>query len=158
VGKISVKKVKQLAAAVALVPFIISSSVFAQTPPKKETIEQLVMAVSDAYALGVLGWLDHNKHASVGKVKIIIKHSIAIDKLDTKEFKIFEQAEQWLRSQEYKGRPVRVRKPLLGCQKNLCTYNFEEGLLHGHLYLQKITYGYSNGSPYIETIQLLDGD
>jgi hypothetical protein len=150
--------VKQLAAAVALVPFIISSSVFAQTPPKKETIEQLVMAVSDAYELGVLGWLDRNKHASLGKVKIIIKHSIAIDKLETKEFKTFEQAEQWLRSREYKDRPVRVRRLLLGCQKNLCTYNFEEGLLHGHLYLQKITYGYSNGSPYIATIQLLDGD
>lgn len=156
--KISVKKVKQLATALALVPFIISSSFFAQASPKKKTVEQLAMAVSDAYTWGVLGWLDRNKHDSLGKVKIIIKHSIAIDKSETKEFKSFEQAEQWLRSREDKGRPVRVRRPLLGCQKSLCTYNFEEGLLHGHLYLQKITYGYNNGSPYIATIHLLDGD
>jgi hypothetical protein len=32
------------------------------------------------------------------------------------------------------------------------------GINHNNLYLKRITYGVSNGCPYLKTIYILDGD
>jgi hypothetical protein len=156
------KEMKRLAITVALTLLIISLSAPTQSSSKKETIEQLVKALSDAYTSRALGRLDAGR-PFVGKVKIVIEHSLAPDdakdRFEIKMFKTLEKAEQWLRSRERDEQfPSRQNRPLMQCKKGICTYDFNGGILHNQLYLQKITYGYKNGSPYIKTIYLLDGD
>jgi hypothetical protein len=56
------------------------------------------------------------------------------------------------------GLPARESRSRLNCRKGFCNYNFQAGILHNHLYLQKIAYGYRNSRPYIKTIYLLDGN
>ena len=153
---------KHLAARVALILFVISLSVQAEPLSKKQTIEELVKALSEAYTAKALGRLDAER-PYVGKVKIVIEHSLAEDnaknRFEIKEVKSLANGEQWLRSREgAEGAPFRQIMPLLGCKRGVCNYNFDGGILHNQLYLEKITYGYSNGRPYIKTIYLLDGD
>lgn len=153
---------KRIANIVAVIVFIISISVPAASLSKKETIEQIVSALSEAYTAKALGKLDARRPYA-GKVKIVIEHSLAEDdaqdRFESKVFASLAKGEQWLRSREREeGAPYRETRPLLRCKNGVCTYNFEDGILHNHLYLRKITYGYRAGRPYIKTIYLLDGD
>ena len=151
---------KNLAVTVALILFIIALPVHASSPARKETIEQVVKELSDAYMAKTLGKLDA-EHPYMAKVKIVIEHSLGEgkDQFEVKEFKTLEKGEQWLKSREREdGTPFREVRTLAGCKRGLCTYDFDGGILHNHLYIQKIAYGYRNGSPYIKTIYLLDGD
>jgi hypothetical protein len=152
---------KTLAMAVALILFIVSFQAQAKSPSRQETIEQLVKSLEEAYAAKSLGKLDAGRPFS-GRVKIVIEHSLADDdapdRFEVKQFKTLAQAEQWLRSREIEELPVRETRPLLQCKKGVCSYNFDGGILHKHLYLRKISYGYRNGRPYLKTIFLLDGD
>jgi hypothetical protein len=97
-------------------------------------------------------------------VRIVIENSgadIAVDpnsEYERKVFKTFGEFGRWLKSQETEdGLPFRVTMPLVGCKRGLCTYNFDGGIDHNLLYLQKISYGYRNRRPYIKTIFLLAG-
>lgn len=151
---------KKLTTTVALIIFIFSFSGQAQSPSGKETIEQLVTTLAEAYTSKSLGKLDEGQ-ARAGKVKIVVEHSLGEDgeQYESKVIKTFEQGERWLKSREREeGAPFREARPLLRCRKGVCTFNFDGGILHNHLYLQKLTYGYRNGRPYIKTIYLLDGD
>ncbi len=153
---------KQLVLTIALLLFIFSPSARAQTPSPKQTVEQLAQVVSDAYAAKALGRLDAGR-PYIGKVTIVIEHSLADDdakdRFQRKAFKTLAQGERWLRSRETAdGFPARVGRLPGNCKKGACRYDFGAGLLHNHLYLQKITYGYNHGRPYIKTIFLLDGD
>jgi hypothetical protein len=126
------------------------------------TIEGTVKALAEAYTAKALGRLD-NLSPFLGTVRIIIEHSLADDnardRFETKQFATLERAEQWLRSREHdEGLPARESRPLVQCKGGVCTYDFDGGILHNHLYLQKISYGYRKGRPYIKTIYLLDGD
>jgi cystatin-C len=126
------------------------------------TIEQLAKAVAEAYTAESLGSLDA-EHPFFGRVKISIENSLGEDtdkdRLVTKEFKTFEKVEQWLKSRARGDNgPSRETMLLRGCKKGVCTYDFGGGILHNHLYLQRIAYGYRTGRPYIKTIFLLDGD
>jgi hypothetical protein len=126
------------------------------------TIEALVKALAEAYTAKAIGRLDGERPFS-GKVRIVIEHSLADDnakdRFEIKQFTTLEQAEQWLRSRERdEGLPARESRPLVQCKRGVCAYNFDGGILHNHLYLRKISYGYRNGQPYIKTIYLLDGD
>lgn len=125
------------------------------------TIEQLVKKLEDAYTTKALGQLDAER-PFLGKVKIVIEHSLAgdtdKDRFQIKEFSTLEQGERWLRSREREEFPARQTRSLLGCKRGLCTYDFDGGILHNQLYLQKISYGLRNRRPYIKTIYLLDGD
>jgi hypothetical protein len=123
------------------------------------TLQQLAIATEEAYSTRNLGKLDSGR--PVSKVRVTIEHSLGEDqnRFVTQEFQTLAAAEQWLRSRERGDQmPVRAGKPLLNCRKRICTYNFKSGILHNHLYLKKITYGYSNGRPYIKSLYLLDGD
>lgn len=126
------------------------------------TIEQLVNSLAEAYTDKALGRLD-TERPYVGKVRIVIEHSLAADtakdRFEIKEFRSLAQAEKWLGSREREdGLPAREDRPLVQCRRGVCTYNFDGGILHNHLYLRKISYGYRTGRPYIKTIFLLDGD
>ncbi|MDT5063547.1 MAG: hypothetical protein QOH63_4006 [Acidobacteriota bacterium] len=126
------------------------------------TIDQLVKTLAEAYTSKSLGSLDA-EHPYLGKLKIVIEHSLADDtaknRFEIKEFKTLGKGEQWLRSRERgDSAPSRETRPLLGCKKGVCAYDFNGGILHNQLYLRKIAYGYRSGRPYIKTIFLLDGD
>lgn len=129
------------------------------------TIEQLVDSLAVAYTTKSLGSLDAS-HPYAGKVRIVIEHSIMDAREDAdarngivaKSFKTFAQAEKWLASRELGELPAREARPLEGCKRGVCTYDFDGGILHNHLYLQQISYGLRRGRPYIKTIYLLDGD
>ena len=158
------KHIKQPSVIIALILLIIPLSAQAQSRSKNlETIEKLEDALSTALALDRLGTLDA-KHSNPGKVRVVIEHSgadIAADPnsiYERKVFKTFGELGRWLKSRETEGGfPLRVTMPLVGCQRGLCTYNFDGGILHHRLYLQKISYGYRNWRPYIKTIFLLAG-
>jgi hypothetical protein len=154
-------KNKTLVTAVAVILFSLSLPVQAESLCKKQTIEDLVKAVAEAYEAKTLGSLDAQK-PYVGKVRIVIEHSLAEDnakdRFVIKWFTSLDRAERWLKSREREELPGRETKPLVRCTKGVCTYNFDGGILHNHLYLKKITYGARGGCPYIKTIYLLDGD
>lgn len=151
---------KKLATTVALLALIIPLPVHAQTPSKRETIEQVVKELSDAYMTKTLRKLDAER-PYLRKVKIVIENSLEEGKnqFEIKEFTTLAEGDKWLiRREEEDGTPFRELRPLLGCKRGLCTYDFDGGISHNHLYLQNISYGYRNGRPYIKTIYLLDGN
>ncbi len=125
------------------------------------TINQLEKALAEAYTAKDLGRLDAQR-PYFGKVRIVVEHSLvedgAKDQFEIKAFRTLAQGEKWLRSRETDGFPARHLRPLLRCLKGQCTYDFNGGINHNTLYLQKIAYGLRNGRPYIKTIFLLDGD
>lgn len=128
-------------------------------------IEELVKALADAYEAKSLESLDA-EHLYSGTVKIVIEHSLVDfgnkesvrNRIEVKEFKTFAQAEKWLDSREHDELPAREARPLEGCKRGVCAYDFDGGILHNHLYLQKISYGLRRGHPFLKTIFLLDGD
>ena|SRR5256885_13634291 len=149
---------KKLVTAIALLVFTLSLQARAASPCKKQTIEQLVKEFATAYTAKTLRRLDA-AHPLLGTVRISIEHSLGDNDFNVKRVATLAQADRWLRSREHdEGMPFRETRPLVRCRNGLCTYDFDGGILHNHLYLQKISYGYRNGCPYIKTIYLLDGD
>ncbi len=122
---------------------------------KPPTIEQLAASVADAYSSSKL---DQLKIPLTKKVQIRIKHSLGEGQEIIREFKTWQDSETWLSSMSRDSLPARESRSLLSCKKGFCNYNFQAGILHNHLYLKKIAYGYQNGRPYIKTLYLLDGD
>ncbi len=153
-------KNKTLVTVVTVVLFSLSLPVHAESPCKKQAIEDLVRAVAEAYEGKALGGLDAQK-PYVGKLRIVIEHSLAEDnakdRFTIKWFTSLARAETWLKSREHEEMPSRNTKPFVRCAKGVCTYNFDGGIVHNTLYLKKITYGSRSGCPYIKTIYLLDG-
>lgn len=138
-----------------------SSSTGSDNASSNSTIEGLVKTFGEAYTAKELGKLDAER-PFFGKVKIVIEHSLLgdtdKDRFEIKEFMTLEQGERWLRRREHEGFPARNTRPLLGCKRGVCTYDFDGGILHNQLYLQQISYAYRSRRPYIKTIYLLDGD
>jgi hypothetical protein len=149
---------KQLAITAALVFFLASSTAYAQSARKKQTIEQLVDKLEVAYTNKTLGDLDA-AHPYVGKVKIIIEHSLGDESYEVKLSQKLEYAEEWLKNREREdGTPFREARDSRQCRRGVCVYDFDGGISHNHLYLKKVYYGYRKGAPYIKTLYLLDGD
>ncbi len=155
-----IKKTKTLVS-LALVLFSLSLSVRAESPCKKQRTEDLAKAIAKSYEDKTLSRLDAQK-PYFGKVRIVIEHSLAEDdakdRFVIKWFTSLAKVEVWLKSREHEELPGRESRPLERCAKGLCTYNFDDGILHNHLYLKKITYGSRGRCPYLKTIYLLDGD
>jgi hypothetical protein len=152
---------KTLVTAVAGMLFTISLPGHAQALCKKQPVEDLVKAVAEGYETKTMRSLDAQK-PYVGRVRIVIENSLAEDnakdRFVIRSFTSFARAERWLKSREHDEMPGRDTKPLVRCAKDVCTYNFDGGIVHNTLYLKKITYGSRGGCPYIKTIYLLDGD
>jgi len=131
------KHIKQLPITIALVLTIFSISVQAQSSSGITTIEKLQRAFSIAYTSDNLGTLD-TKRQYRGKVRIVIEYPDADLKDLSKVFKTFERVGRWLKSMERQdGIPFRVTRPLIGCKRGRCTYDFDGGIDHNHLWLQK---------------------
>ena len=149
---------RRFIAALTLLLVLTALPVAAHTPPEKLSIEQLAKSLADAYAAKELGKLDAMR-PYLGKVRIVIGHSLVEDSDESRTFRTLARAERWLKSLEISdGLPARGSRPLLQCSKGVCEYDFDGGILHNHLYLQSIAYGFRRGRPYIKTIYLLDGD
>jgi len=152
---------KTLVIAVAVIHFSLSLPVYAQTPCKKQPVEDLVKAVAEGYETKTMRRLDAQKPYA-GRVRIVVEHSLAEDNAKDRfvvgSFSSLARAERWLKSREHDEMPGRDTKPLARCAKGVCTYNFDGGIVHNTLYLKKITYGTRGGCAYIKTIYLLDGD
>lgn len=155
------KKYQPLIAALALVLFNLSLPVRAQSPCKKQSIQELAKQTAEAYEGKTLSSLDAQKPYP-GRVRIVIENSLGEPddkgRFAIKSFTSLAKAEAWLKRREHDGMPGRESRPLVRCAKGVCTYNFDGGILHNHLYLKKISYGTRSGCPYIKTIYLLDGD
>ena len=148
---------RRLATAVALLLLLIAPvPAHAQTGAQKETVEELVKALSEAYTSKSLGGLAAERPQQ-GRVSVVVEHSISGSR-EARSFKSLEAAERWLKSREREDGPARQVMPLRRCRRGLCTYDFDGGILHNNLYLQKVAYGYRRGRPYVKTIYLLDGD
>ena len=128
---------------------------------KQKTIEDLVKTIAGSYEEKTLGSLDAQR-PYFGRVRIVIEHSLADDndkgRFVIRSFTSLAKAESWLKSREHEAMPGRAAKPLQKCAKGICTFNFDDGIVHNTLYLKKITYGMRGGCPYLKTIYLLDGD
>lgn len=148
---------RRLVSAVALLALLITPlSAPAQTAAKKETVEELVKALSEAFTSKSLGGLAAERPRQ-GRVSIVVEHSIS-GRREVRSFKSLEAGERWLKGREREDGPARQAMPLKGCRRGLCTYDFDGGILHNNLYLQKVAYGYRRGLPYVKTVYLLDGD
>jgi hypothetical protein len=154
-------KTKTLISALALILFSFSLLARAQSVCKQQPVEDLAQQIAAAYEGKTLGGLDTQK-PYLGRVRIVIENSLGEpgdkDRFTIKTFKSLAKAEAWLKSREHDESPVRESRPLKRCAKGVCTYDFDGGILHNHLYLQKFSYGMRTGCPYIKTIYLLDGD
>ena len=149
------KHIKQLAASLALILFIISPSAQAQSRSIIKTIRQLEDAFSKAF-MNNLKELDA-KYPNHGKFRVIIEYSSPLEP-DIRAFRTFGALGRWLKSRETEGGfPWRIDTRLVGCKRGVCTYEFESNLEHNRLYIQKLSYGYRNGRPYLTTIFLLAG-
>lgn len=150
------KHTKQLAASLALILFIVSPSAQAQSRSKIKTIEQLEDAFSKAFGRDRMAELDA-KYPNHGKFRVIIEYSSPLEP-DIRVFRTFGALGRWLKSRETEGGfPWRLDTTLVGCKRGVCTYEFESNLEHNRLYIQKLSYGYRNGRPYLKTVFLLAG-
>lgn len=152
---------KSLLSSLALILFSLALPVQAQSPCKQQPVSDFAKQIAEAYQAKTLSGLDAQK-PYLGAVRIVIENSLGEPddkgRFVTKTFKSLAKAEAWLKSREHDELPGRESRPLKRCAKGVCTFDFEGGILHNHLYLQKISYGLRAGCPYIKTIYLLDGD
>ena len=147
---------KHFATAAVLLLLAISVSVMAVQPSsKKDTVEQLVKSLTEAYTGKTLASLDEGK-PYLGNITVVIEHSLG-NKKETKTFKSLGKVDEWLKSREKEELPSRQTFTLKQCKKGVCSFT-EDGLLHNNLYFKKVTYISSKGRYYIKTITLLDGD
>ena len=147
--------------ALALILFAVSLPVRAQSVCKQQPVKDLAKQVAEAYEGKTLSSLDAQK-PYLGRVRIVIENSLGEPddkgRFVIKSFTSLKKAEAWLKSREHDEMPARESRPLVRCAKGVCTFNFDGGILHNHLYLKKISYGTRSGCSYIKTMYLLDGD
>lgn len=121
---------------------------------RKLTIEDLAAKFSEAFESRTLASLDAETPYPIS-VTVVIEHSISGRK-ESKRFKTLKAAERWFTRNRKEANFV--SKPFQKCARGVCTFDFDSGLLHNTLYLQKINYSVVKGRPYLKTIYFLDGD
>lgn len=148
---------KRLAIFTMLLLPLISPSAPAQSHVNSSGVESLQKTFGEAYEAKRLSSLDAT-HPYRGRVKIVVEHSLS-GRLEVHWVRTFNEAERWLKRREREdGTPFRAVRPVLECKRTRCTYDFDGGIDHNHLYLQEIVFGYRNGRPYFREIDLYDGD
>lgn len=116
---------------------------------------RLAHKVEIAYLYG-LGELD-GKGLINGRLRVLVEDSIS-EEIERHNFRSFAEMEHWLKKEQRPdGTPARATGDLGSCNKTRCIIEYNNGILHNHLYLKKITFGYRNGRRYIREIRLLDG-
>ena len=102
----------KLTSAFTLVLLVFSFPAHSKSPCKRQTIEDLVKAVGEAFEAKDLGRLDTNQ-SYLRKVRIVIRHSLGEgdNEYEIKRVRSFREGERWFKSretEEYPGRSVRA--------------------------------------------------
>lgn len=107
-----------------------------------------------------LASLDGRVRLLRGGLRVRIEHSISpVRDFEYRRFRSFKAAESWLNKREREdGTPFRVAQDFVGCRRGRCRFYTDGGILHNHLYLQRISYGYRNGRLFITELYFYDGD
>ncbi|MEO6391319.1 MAG: hypothetical protein ABIP75_05660 [Pyrinomonadaceae bacterium] len=151
--------------ALALIVAASAALVSAQKPAANSPLAKLLDQIEIGFGNRTLAELDAQPRY-IGRFRIVIEHSL-IDPteagaFEVRSFKRFAAAQRWLQKRESPNEgnptPFPAIRPLKKCRKGLCTYDFDGGIDHNHLYLQKVGYGIRNGKAYLKTIYLYDGD
>ena len=145
---------------VLIVAAVIIASSISALAARAETPQQFAKRIAKAYETKRLATLDAEKPYA-GTFRVTIEHSLADDtdkgRFVTRSFSSLKKAEQWIKNR-MSSEGTRESRQLKRCSAGTCTYDFDGGILHNHLYLKKITYGTRGGKLYIKSIYLLDGD
>ncbi|HEX8735509.1 MAG TPA: hypothetical protein VF721_09315 [Pyrinomonadaceae bacterium] len=162
---------KRFAVAAAVISaalvFLGSLNISGQSSRNKKIL-RMEEAVAAAFGNSQFGSLDA-KRLRLGKIKLVIEHSLldGDEQFEVRRFATFKQIERWLQSREQQAEaegvgkyklPIRVVDTRAGCRRGICRYYSPNGILHNHLYLKKIFYGYRGGRVYVKKIYLYDGD
>ena len=128
---------------------------FCMSGTAQSTPRSLAKKVELAYLYG-LGRLDGKKLMN-GRLKVVVEDSLSGD-LETHNFSSFRSMERWLKkNQRDDGTPRRATGDIGSCTRSRCIVDYNYGILHNHLYLKRIEFGYRNGRRYVKGIRLLDG-
>lgn len=115
----------------------------------------LAKKVEAAYLNG-LAVLD-GKRLINGRLKVVVEDSLSED-TETHYFRSFRDFERWLKKNEREDQtPFRATGDMSSCSRVRCIVEYRSGILHNHLYLKRIGFGYRNGRRYIKEVRLLDG-
>lgn len=156
-AKIIMKKPTLAAAFIALV---LLSANCAQGQCRTRSIQKFAADVTEHFDARTLATLDQQR-AGRGRIRVTIEHSLADDddpkRFEVRRFSSLIKFEQWLKSRETDGMPGRYSREMK-CSRGVCRANLDGGINHNSLYLKRMTYGISNGCPYLKTIYILDGD
>lgn len=157
---VKLKNMKRFVVFVTIILAVGSLAQAQQFASKKKEIERIAARVEQSFAASDLGRLDRAGLLQ-GSVKIVIGHSLleGEEEIVERRFPSLYRAERWLWNRHPQaGLPARAVGEFRGCRKGACDYSYDNGILHNHLYLEKILYGYRNGRPFIREIHFLDGD
>ncbi|HVG19110.1 MAG TPA: hypothetical protein VNI02_08650 [Blastocatellia bacterium] len=138
------KRIQQLSVVVVgLVLFAIPLSAQAQSRPKKLTIGKLIDEFEIAFVQDRLERLDA-KRPHHGRIRVEIEYSTI--EPDIKVFRTFGALGRWLRNMETDSAPMEdgstMKLPMrvmseVSCKRGVCTYDYDGGILHNHLYIKK---------------------
>lgn len=161
------KNLTPLFRTLALPVLLISSAAVAaaQIPAKTSPLGKLLDQLEIAFSNRELATLDAQR-PYIGRVRVVIEHSLIEPTepgaFEAGSFRSLAAAQRWLQKREEpnEGNPTPFPsiRPLEKCRRGLCTYDFDGGIDHNHLYLQKVSYGIRGGKAYLKTIYLYDGD
>src|SRR5262245_25225243 len=144
----------------AFIAFVLFSAGHAGAQCKTRSIQKLAAEVVERFGAKTLAATDRNRPVR-GQIKVTIEHSLADDddpqRFEIRRFPSLAKFEQWLKSREVDGMPGRYSRDLV-CARGVCRANMDGGINHNSLYLKRISYGLSNGCPFLKTIYILDGD
>lgn len=130
---------------------LMTSVCFSQAGNK--ATEQLATKISRAFLNKRFAPIDSIRPRT-GQIKFVVEHSLSGAK-DSKSFTSMKLAGDWLFRRRSE---VGVNAgDLTRCLNGTCTFQMN-GLLHNNLYLKKLTYGFSNGKPFVKTVYFVDGD
>lgn len=143
--------------ALLLTALVLSSSAAAAGGQcKGGAIEPLANRLAERFATKRLASLDPERPYR-GSIQFVVEHAIT-DEHEVEEKPSLAAIEKWLMRHEPEGFSAREARPLSWCKKGLCVFDLPAGIEHNHRYVQKLTYGYDKGCPYIRSVFLLDGD
>ncbi len=132
----------------------------AQSHSKNNSVARVAVEITKAFSSGSLKKLD-SKRLLIGDLNLTIENSsgdIGSKEFEYKAFRSFAGLGKWLKKKEYQdGLPFRVDWPLTGCRNGHCTFFQDGGILHNHVYMTGVDFGYRNGRLYIRSVRLIYG-
>ncbi len=140
--------------------FVFTCSTALQAQSQDKAARKLAGKVATAFSNGV-GSLDRS-HLLKGRLELSIQHWITdgdMPEFESRSFKSFQAFELWLKKEENEpGFPIRTSGERVSCRGGLCRLDLKDGqMMHNHVYLTRVGYGYSKGRLYVKKLRILYG-